>query len=169
MAINLKIPEAKELRPRITVLGVGGAGGNSVNNMIEAGLDGVEFVVANTDAQALAQSKAPVRLQLGVGTTEGLGAGAQPEIGRAGAEESLPEIMGQLSGGHMVFIAAGLRGATGTGAAPVIARAVREAGILTVGVVTKPFALEGDRRMRVAEKGITELQAFVHPLVGIPT
>ena len=168
MAINLKIPEAKELRPRITVLGVGGAGGNAVNNMIEAGLDGVEFVVANTDAQALAQSKAPIRIQLGVGTTEGLGAGAQPEVGRAGAEESLPEIMEHLAGAHMVFIAAGMGGGTGTGAAPVIARAVREAGILTVGVVTKPFSLEGDRRMRVAEKGITDLQQFVHTLIVIP-
>jgi cell division protein FtsZ len=168
MAINLKAPESKELRPRITVLGVGGAGGNAVNNMIEAGLEGVDFVVANTDAQALAQSKASRRIQLGVTTTEGLGAGAQPEVGRAGAEESLPEIMEQLSGAHMVFIAAGMGGGTGTGAAPVIARAVREAGILTVGVVTKPFALEGDRRMRVAERGITELQQFVHTLIVIP-
>jgi len=168
MAINLKIPEMKELRPRITVLGVGGAGGNAVNNMIEAGLDGVEFVVANTDAQALAQSKAPVRIQLGVGTTEGLGAGAQPEVGRAGAEESMAEIMEHLAGAHMVFIAAGMGGGTGTGAAPVIARAVREAGILTVGVVTKPFSLEGDRRMRVAEKGITDLQQYVHTLIVIP-
>src|SRR5579871_2541285 len=168
MAINLKIPQAKELRPRITVLGVGGAGGNAVNNMIEAGLDGVDFVVANTDAQALSQSKAPVRIQLGAGTTEGLGAGAQPDVGRAGAEESLAEIMEQLSGAHMVFIAAGMGGGTGTGAAPVIARAVREAGILTVGVVTKPFALEGDRRMRVAERGIAELQQFVHTLIVIP-
>ena len=142
MAINLKVPETKELRPRITVLGVGGAGGNAVNNMIEAGLEGVDFVVANTDAQALAQSKAKRRIQLGVSTTEGLGAGAQPEVGRAGAEESLAEIMEQLSGAHMVFIAAGMGGGTGTGAAPVIARAVREAGILTVGVVTKPFALK---------------------------
>jgi cell division protein FtsZ len=168
MAINLKVPETKELRPRITVLGVGGAGGNAVNNMIEAGLEGVDFVVANTDAQALAQSKASRRIQLGVATTEGLGAGAQPEVGRAGAEESLPEIMEQLSGAHMVFIAAGMGGGTGTGAAPVIARAVREAGILTVGVVTKPFSLEGDRRMRVAERGITELQQFVHTLIVIP-
>src|SRR5580700_151876 len=168
MAINLTIPEAQELRPRITVLGVGGAGGNAVNNMIEAGLEGVDFVVANTDAQALAQSKATRRIQLGATTTEGLGAGAQPEVGRAGAEESMAEIMEQLSGAHMVFIAAGMGGGTGTGAAPVIARAVREAGILTVGVVTKPFALEGDRRMRVAEKGITELQAFVHTLIVIP-
>jgi cell division protein FtsZ len=168
MAINLKLPETKELRPRITVLGVGGAGGNAVNNMIEAGLDGVDFVVANTDAQALSQSKAGIRIQLGAGTTEGLGAGAQPEVGRAGAEESMAEIMEHLSGAHMVFIAAGMGGGTGTGAAPVIARAVREAGILTVGVVTKPFALEGDRRMRVAEKGITELQQFVHTLIVIP-
>src|SRR5665213_1441634 len=136
MAINLKAPETKELRPRITVLGVGGAGGNAVNNMIEAGLEGVDFVVANTDAQALA--KATRRIQLGAATTEGLGAGAQPEVGRAGAEESMAEIMEQLSGAHMVFIAAGMGGGTGTGAAPVIARAVREAGILTVGVVTKP-------------------------------
>ncbi len=168
MAINLKVPPTKELRPRITVLGVGGAGGNAVNNMIEAGLEGVDFVVANTDAQALSQSKAERRIQLGATTTEGLGAGAQPEIGRAGAEESLPEIMEQLQGSHMVFIAAGMGGGTGTGAAPVIARAVREAGILVVGVVTKPFALEGDRRMRVAEAGITELQTFVHTLIVIP-
>jgi cell division protein FtsZ len=168
MAINLKAPESKELRPRITVLGVGGAGGNAVNNMIEAGLEGVDFVVANTDAQALAQSKATRRIQLGAATTEGLGAGAQPEVGRAGAEESMAEIMEQLSGAHMVFIAAGMGGGTGTGAAPVIARAVREAGILTVGVVTKPFALEGDRRMRTAERGINDLQQFVHTLIVIP-
>jgi len=168
MAINLKVPEMKELRPRITVLGVGGAGGNAVNNMIESGLEGVDFVVANTDAQALAQSRATRKIQLGVTTTEGLGAGAQPDVGRAGAEESLTEIMEQLSGAHMVFIAAGMGGGTGTGAAPVIARAVREAGILTVGVVTKPFALEGDRRMRVAERGIAELQQFVHTLIVIP-
>src|SRR4051812_5307884 len=127
MAINLKIPETKELRPRITVLGVGGAGGNAVNNMIEARLEGVDFIVANTDAQALAQSKAEHRIQLGAATTEGLGAGAQPDIGRAGAEESLDEIMDQLAGSHMVFITAGMGGGTGTGAAPVIARAVREA------------------------------------------
>jgi len=168
MAINLKVPETKELRPRITVLGVGGAGGNAVNNMIEAGLEGVEFVVANTDAQALAQSKCSRRIQMGLTTTEGLGAGAQPDIGRAGAEESLNEIMEQLAGSHMVFIAAGMGGGTGTGAAPVIARAVREANILTVGVVTKPFSLEGDRRMRVAERGIAELQQFVHTLIIIP-
>src|SRR6201996_5417068 len=168
MAINLKVPPTKELRPRITVLGVGGAGGNAVNNMIEAGLEGVDFVVANTDAQALAGSKCQRRIQLGANTTEGLGAGAQPEVGAKGAEESMAEIMEQLTGSHMVFIAAGMGGGTGTGAAPVIARAVREAGILTVGVVTKPFSLEGDRRMKVAEAGITELQAFVHTLIVIP-
>src|SRR6201992_1703861 len=168
MAINLKMPESKELRPRITVLGVGGAGGNAVNNMIEARLEGVDFVVANTDAQSLAQSQDTRRIQLGATTTEGLGAGAQPDVGRAGAEESMAEIMEELAGSHMVFIAAGMGGGTGTGAAPIIARAVREAGILTVGVVTKPFALEGDRRMRVAERGIAELQQFVHTLIVIP-
>src|ERR1700684_1338349 len=141
MAINLKIPPTRELRPRITVLGVGGAGGNAVNNMIEAGLEGVDFVVANTDAQPLSHSKAARRIQLGAATTEGLGAGAQPEVGRAGAEESMAEIMEHLSGSHMVFIAAGMCGATCTGAAPVIARAVRDAGILTVRVVAKPFSL----------------------------
>src|ERR1700760_12187 len=168
MTINLKAPETKELRPRITVLGVGGAGGNAVNNMIESGLEGVEFVVANTDAQALAQSKCSRRIQMGLTTTEGLGAGAQPDVGRAGAEETMNEIMEQLAGSHMVFIAAGMGGGTGTGAAPVIARAVREANILTVGVVNKSFSLEGERRMRVAEKGIIELQAFVHTLIVIP-
>jgi cell division protein FtsZ len=168
MAINLKIPQTKELRPRITVLGVGGAGGNAVNNMIEAHLEGVDFVVANTDAQALSQSKAERRIQLGASTTEGLGAGAQPDVGRAGAEESLDEIMEQLAGSHMVFITAGMGGGTGTGAAPVIARAVREAGILVVGVVTKPFAFEGDKRMRAAERGIQELQQHVHTLIIIP-
>ncbi len=168
MAINLKAPETQELRPRITVMGVGGAGGNAVNNMIAAKLDGVDFVVANTDAQSLAQSKAERRIQLGARTTEGLGAGAQPDVGRAGAEESLDEILEQLSGSHMVFITAGMGGGTGTGAAPVIARAVRELGILTVGVVTKPFAFEGDKRMRIAERGILELQQYVHTLIVIP-
>ncbi len=168
MAINLKAPEQKELRPRITVLGVGGAGGNAVNNMIGAKLEGVEFVVANTDAQALAQSKAERKIQIGALTTEGLGAGAQPDVGKAGAEESLDEILEQLSGSHMVFITAGMGGGTGTGAAPVIARAVRELGILTVGVVTKPFAFEGDNRMRIAERGILELQQHVHTLIVIP-
>ena len=168
MAINLNVPASKELRPRIVVMGVGGAGGNAVNNMIDAHLEGVEFVVANTDAQALAQSKCQRRIQLGAQATEGLGAGAQPDVGRAGAEESLPEILDALAGAHMVFITAGMGGGTGTGAAPVIARAVREAGILTVGVVTKPFSFEGDKRMRAAERGILDLQAFVHTLIVIP-
>jgi len=168
MAINLKAPELRELRPRITVLGVGGAGGNAVNNMVAAKLEGVEFVVANTDAQALAQSKAERKIQLGGKLTEGLGAGASPDVGRGGAEESLDEIMEQLAGSHMVFITAGMGGGTGTGAAPVIARAVREMGILCVGVVTKPFAFEGDKRMRAAERGIAELQQFVHTLIVIP-
>src|SRR5215469_11913499 len=168
MTINLKVPEVTELRPRITVLGVGGAGGNAVNNMISARLEGVEFIVANTDAQALAQSKAQRRIQIGARVTEGLGAGARPDIGRAGAEESLEEILDQLSGSHMVFITAGMGGGTGTGAAPVIARAVREQGVLTVGVVTKPFAFEGNKRMRIAERGIEELQAYVDTLIIIP-
>jgi len=168
MAISINVPAPKELRPRIVVLGVGGAGGNAVNNMIDAHLEGVEFVVCNTDAQALAQSKCPKRIQLGVQSTEGLGAGAQPDVGRAGAEETLPEILEALAGAHMVFITAGMGGGTGTGAAPVIARAVRETGILTVGVVTKPFSFEGDKRMRTAERGIAELQAFVHTLIVIP-
>jgi len=166
--MNLRVPDNTEMRPRITVLGVGGAGGNAVNNMIASRLEGVEFVVANTDAQALQQSRAERRIQIGARLTEGLGAGAKPEVGRAGAEESLDEILDQLSGSHMVFITAGMGGGTGTGAAPVIARAVREQGILTVGVVTKPFAFEGDKRMRIAERGIEELQAFVDTLIIIP-
>ena len=168
MTIKLGAPETKELRPRITVLGVGGAGGNAVNNMIAAKLEGVDFVVANTDAQSLAHSKAERRIQMGVKLTEGLGAGARPDVGRAGAEESLDEILEQLTGSHMVFITAGMGGGTGTGAAPVIARAVREQGVLTVGVVTKPFGFEGDKRMRVAERGIEELQAYVDTLIIIP-
>jgi cell division protein FtsZ len=168
MSIKLGAPEVKELKPRITVLGVGGAGGNAVNNMIASKLEGVDFVVANTDAQALAQSKAQRRIQIGAKITEGLGAGARPDVGRAGAEESLEEILDQITGSHMVFITAGMGGGTGTGSAPVIARAVREMGILTVGVVTKPFAFEGDKRMRVAERGIEELQAFVDTLIIIP-
>lgn len=168
MTIKFKPAETTELRPRITVLGVGGAGGNAVNNMIAAKLEGVDFVVANTDAQALAQSKAQHRIQLGARITEGLGAGARPEVGRAGAEETLDEILEHLSGSHMVFITAGMGGGTGTGAAPVIARAVREAGALTVGVVTKPFAFEGEKRMRIAERGIEELQAYVDTLIIIP-
>ncbi|HEY0105269.1 MAG TPA: cell division protein FtsZ, partial [Rhizomicrobium sp.] len=165
MAINLKAPETRDLRPRITVLGVGGAGGNAVNNMIAAKLEGVEFVVANTDAQALAQSKAERRIQLG---EQGLGAGAQPDVGKSTAEATLDRVMEELAGSHMVFITAGMGGGTGTGAAPVIARAVREMGILVVGVVTKPFAFEGDKRMRAAERGIAELQQFVHTLIVIP-
>src|SRR5271154_6045954 len=163
MSITLRAPETTELRPRITVLGVGGAGGNAVNNMIASKLEGVDFVVANTDAQALAQSKAQRRIQIGAQLTEGLGAGARPDVGRAGAEESLEEILEQLAGSHMVFITAGMGGGTGTGAAPVIARAVRE-----LGVVTKPFAFEGDKRMRIAETGIEELQAYVDTLIIIP-
>jgi cell division protein FtsZ len=168
MTINFRAPDANELSPRITVLGVGGAGGNAVNNMINAKLEGVSFVVANTDAQALTQSKADHKIQLGAHLTEGLGAGAKPEIGRGAAEESLSEILERLSGAHMVFITAGMGGGTGTGAAPVIARAVRELGILTVGVVTKPFHFEGDKRMRVAERGIEELQNYVDTLIVIP-
>src|SRR5215475_12761216 len=168
MSIKLRAPETKELQPRITVLGVGGAGGNAVNNMISSKLEGVEFVIANTDAQSLAQSKAPRKIQMGARVTEGLGAGAQPDIGRAGAEESLDEILEQIGGSHMLFITAGMGGGTGTGAAPVIARAVRELGVLTVGVVTKPFHFEGDKRMKAAERGIEELQNFVDTLIVIP-
>ncbi len=168
MPINLRAPEVIELRPRITVLGVGGAGGNAVNNMIASKLEGVDFIVANTDAQALAQSRAQHRIQMGVKVTEGLGAGARPDIGRAGAEESLEDVLDHLSGSHMVFITAGMGGGTGTGAAPVIARAVREQGVLTVGVVTKPFAFEGEKRMRIAQRGIEELQAYVDTLIIIP-
>ena len=166
--MKIGVPEKTELRPRITVLGVGGAGGNAVNNMIASKLEGVEFVVANTDAQALAQSRAERQIQIGPMVTSGLGAGAKPEVGRASAEETLDELLDQLSGSHMVFITAGMGGGTGTGAAPVIARAVREQGMLTVGVVTKPFAFEGERRMRIAERGIEELQAFVDTLIIIP-
>ena len=168
MPINLAVPQSSEMKPRIAVFGVGGAGGNAVNNMITADLGGVEFVVANTDAQAIGQSKAERRIQLGTGITEGLGAGSQPEIGRAAAEESLEEILEQLMGAHMVFITAGMGGGTGTGAAPVIARAARERDILTVGVVTKPFHFEGARRMRVADSGIEELQKYVDTLLIIP-
>jgi cell division protein FtsZ len=168
MTINLKIPDIRELKPRITVFGVGGAGGNAVNNMISAGLQGVDFVVANTDAQALTVSKAERIIQMGVQVTEGLGAGSQPDVGRAAAEEVIDEIRDHLSGAHMVFVTAGMGGGTGTGAAPVIARAAQDAGILTVGVVTKPFHFEGQRRMRIAEGGITELQKSVDTLLIIP-
>jgi len=168
MTINLNIPDIRELKPRITVFGVGGAGGNAVNNMITAGLQGVDFVVANTDAQALTMSKAERIIQMGVQVTEGLGAGSQPDIGRAAAEEVIDEIRDHLSGAHMVFVTAGMGGGTGTGAAPVIAKVAREAGILTVGVVTKPFHFEGQRRMRVADGGITELHKCVDTLLIIP-
>ena len=168
MTINLKMPDITELKPRITVFGVGGAGGNAVNNMIETGLMGVDFVVANTDAQALSLSRAERLVQMGVAVTEGLGAGSQPEVGRAAAEEVIDEINDHLDGSHMVFITAGMGGGTGTGAAPVIARAAREQGILTVGVVTKPFHFEGQRRMRLAESGIEELQKNVDTLIVIP-
>ncbi len=168
MTINLKIPDIRELKPRITVFGVGGAGGNAVNNMITAGLQGVDFVVANTDAQALTMSKAERIIQMGAQVTEGLGAGSQPEVGRAAAEEVIDEIRDHLSGAHMVFVTAGMGGGTGTGAAPIIAKAAREAGILTVGVVTKPFHFEGQRRMRTAEGGIVELQKCVDTLLIIP-
>jgi cell division protein FtsZ len=157
-----------ELRPRIVVFGVGGAGGNAVNNMIDAKLQGVEFVVANTDAQALTRSKAGEKIQLGVSITEGLGAGARPEVGAAAAQETTPEIVELLEGAHMVFIAAGMGGGTGTGAAPVIARAARERGILTVAVVTKPFHFEGQRRMAIAETGVQELRKHVDTLIVIP-
>ena len=166
MSAKLKIPD--ELKPRITVFGVGGAGGNAINNMIRAGLQGVDFVVANTDAQALTKSESGRILQMGVQVTEGLGAGSYPDVGRAAAEEVLEEIRDHLSGAHMVFITSGMGGGTGTGASPVVARAAREMGILTVGVVTKPFHFEGQRRMRVAEQGIAELQSVVDTLIIIP-
>jgi cell division protein FtsZ len=156
------------MKPRIAVVGVGGAGGNAVNNMVAAGLSGAQFMVANTDAQALAASSAEVRIQLGSSLTEGLGAGSKPEIGEAAAEEALAEIRGAVSGCHMVFIAAGMGGGTGTGAASVIARVAKEFDILTVAVVTKPFLFEGSRRMRVAEAGIAELKNHVDTLLVIP-
>jgi cell division protein FtsZ len=168
MTINLKMPDIKELKPKITVFGVGGAGGNAVNNMIRSGLIGCEFVVANTDSQALMSSKAERLIQMGVAVTEGLGAGSQPEVGRAAAEEAIDEIVDYLRGSHMVFVTAGMGGGTGTGAAPIIARAARDQGILTVGVVTKPFQFEGIRRMRVADAGIKELEQCVDTLIVIP-
>ncbi len=168
MALNLSIPITNDLSPRITVIGVGGAGGNAVNNMIEKALEGCEFVVANTDAQALQQSRATNKLQLGARVTEGLGAGARPEVGAAAAEESIEEIVERLAGCHMCFITAGMGGGTGTGAAPIIARAAREMGVLTVGVVTKPFQFEGARRMRQAESGVDALQEHVDTLIIIP-
>ncbi|MDP1961418.1 MAG: cell division protein FtsZ [Reyranella sp.] len=169
MTINLSLPQTEsEIKPRITVVGVGGAGGNAVNNMISASLEGVEFIVANTDAQALGQSLADRRVQLGITITQGLGAGARPEVGRQAAEEALPEILQLLDGANMVFVTAGMGGGTGTGAAPVIAAAAREQGILTIGVVTKPFHFEGRRRMQSAEQGILELEKVVDTLIVIP-
>jgi cell division protein FtsZ len=168
MTIKLTVPNLHELKPRITVFGVGGAGGNAVSNMIESRLEGVEFVVANTDAQALLQNAAQRRVQMGTALTQGLGAGSQPQIGAAAAEEALPEILDHLAGSHMCFITAGMGGGTGTGAAPIIARAAKEQGILTVGVVTKPFHFEGIRRMQTAESGIDELARFVDTLIVIP-
>jgi cell division protein FtsZ len=168
MTIKLQKPDITELKPRITVFGVGGGGGNAVNNMITAGLQGVDFVVANTDAQALTMTKAERIIQLGVNVTEGLGAGSQPEVGRAAAEECIDEIVDHLNGTHMCFVTAGMGGGTGTGAAPVVAQAARNKGILTVGVVTKPFHFEGGRRMRLAEQGIQELQKSVDTLIVIP-
>jgi cell division protein FtsZ len=169
MALNLTMTsEREELKPRITVFGVGGAGGNAVNNMIDKMLEGVEFVVANTDAQALQQSRAGARIQMGVKATEGLGAGARPTVGAAAAEETIEEIVDHLAGAHMCFITAGMGGGTGTGAAPIIAQAARELGVLTVGVVTKPFQFEGGKRMRQAEEGIEALQKVVDTLIIIP-
>ena len=168
MTLNLMMPQQDELKPRITVFGVGGAGGNAVNNMIDKQLDGVEFVVANTDAQALQQSTAPNKIQMGVKVTEGLGAGARPAVGAAAAEEAIEDIVDQLAGAHMCFITAGMGGGTGTGAAPIIAQAARELGVLTVGVVTKPFQFEGAKRMRQAEDGVDALQKMVDTLIIIP-
>jgi cell division protein FtsZ len=168
MALNLTPPDISELKPRITVFGVGGAGGNAVNNMITAGLQGVDFVVANTDAQALTMSKAQRIVQMGTQVTQGLGAGSQPDVGAAAAQEVIDELRDHLSGANMVFVTAGMGGGTGTGAAPVIAKTAREMGILTVGVVTKPFHFEGQRRMRTAEAGIGELHKVVDTLLIIP-
>ncbi|MEM1129318.1 MAG: cell division protein FtsZ [Pseudomonadota bacterium] len=168
MALNLTLPDQDELKPRITVFGVGGAGGNAVNNMIEKELQGVEFVTANTDAQALAQSMAQNKIQLGAKATEGLGAGARPAVGAAAAEESIEQIVDSLMGAHMCFITAGMGGGTGTGGAPIIAQAARELGVLTVGVVTKPFQFEGAKRMKQAEEGVESLQKVVDTLIIIP-
>src|SRR5438874_219991 len=168
MSIDFIRPEVDELRPRISVIGVGGAGGNAIANMMRADVQGVDFVVANTDAQALNASVADRRIQLGLKITQGLGAGSRPEIGRAAAEETLDEIIASLEGAHMCFIAAGMGGGTGTGAAPVIAKAGRDKGILTVGVCTKPFAFEGSRRARSADAGLAELQQHVDTLIVIP-
>ena len=168
MTINISMPEITELKPQISVIGVGGAGGNAVNNMINARLEGIDFIVTNTDAQALAQSLTDRRVQLGVTLTQGLGAGSRPDVGRAAAEEAIDVIAEHIQGSHMVFITAGMGGGTGTGAGPVIAQVAREAGALTVGVVTKPFQFEGAHRMVIAEAGIEELQLHVDTLIIIP-
>lgn len=169
MTLNLTMPDGKtELKPRITVFGVGGAGGNAVNNMIDQALEGCEFVVANTDSQALAQSRAHSKIQIGARVTEGLGAGAKPAVGASAAEESIEDIVDHLAGAHMAFITAGMGGGTGTGAAPVVAEIAKELGILTVAVVTKPFPFEGKKRMRSAQEGIEELKEHVHSLITIP-
>ena len=168
MTINLNAPQMTELKPRIVVIGVGGAGGNAVNNMISSGLEGVEFIVANTDSQSLTLSQADRRIQLGAGITQGLGCGARPDVGRAAAEEAIDQILDHMAGTHMAFITAGMGGGTGTGGAPVIAEALRNQGILTIGVVTKPFQFEGAQRLLSAERGIEELQSFVDTLIIIP-
>src|SRR5690606_19356975 len=168
MSINIGPAASEDLRPRIAVIGVGGAGGNAIANMMAAQIEGVEFIVANTDAQVLSNSPAPTRIQLGPEITGGLGAGARPEVGKAAAEETVSEIEHALDGANMCFIAAGMGGGTGTGAAPVIAELARRRGVLTVGVVTKPFLFEGTRRMRAAEAGIVELQKHVDTLIVIP-
>ena len=168
MTINFKVPEIKELKPRILVLGVGGAGGNAINEMIDAGVDGVEFVAVNTDAQDLKTSKSKTRIQIGLNLTKGLGAGAKHEIGQAAADESLNDIVDILKGANMVFITAGMGGGTGTGAAHVIARAAKELNILTVGVVTLPFLYEAPSRMRRAQQGLDELRKHVDTIIVIP-
>ncbi len=169
MTINISIQDVDQnLHPKITVLGVGGSGGNAVNNMINANLEGVDFLIANTDAQALQISKCPNKIQLGLNSTRGLGAGMRPEIGKKAAEEAIQDLSEKFDGCHMLFVAAGMGGGTGTGAAPVIAKLAREKGILTVGVVTKPFHFEGSQRMKLAEKGIEELQQYVDTLLTIP-
>ena len=168
MSINVSVPPTHELKPRITVIGVGGAGCNAVNNMISLHLEGVEFIAANTDAQSIANSMTEVRVQLGANVTQGLGSGAKPEIGKAAADESIDQVLEHIEGTHMLFVTAGMGGGTGTGAAPVIAQTAKEKGILTVGVVTKPFDFEGKHRMKVAERGISELESVVDTLIVIP-
>lgn len=168
MAIKINVPELRELKPRIVVLGVGGAGGNAINNMIDYGIQGVEFVAANTDAQALKFNKAGCKIQLGTNLTRGLGAGAKSDIGQAAAEETLNELINLLQGANMVFITAGMGGGTGTGAAPVIARAAKDLNLLTVAVVTKPFIFEGPGRLKVAERGLEELKKYVDTSIIIP-